>query len=70
MFYGRIYASEKGFLREAFFVPVFCGSTYSVKRSKFSLKLVVVNLIYDDLWPEFQQASVYPVGNMRIYRKN
>ena len=49
MFYGRIYASEKGFLREAFFVPVFCGSTYSVKRSKFSLKLVVVNLIYDDL---------------------
>ena len=30
MFYGRIYASEKGFLREAFFVPVFCGSTYSV----------------------------------------
>lgn len=21
MFYGRIYASEKGFLREAFFVP-------------------------------------------------
>ena len=49
MFYGRIYASEKGFLRDAFFVPVFCGSTYSVKRSKFSLKLVVVNLIYDDL---------------------
>lgn len=49
MFYGRIYVSEKGFLREAFFVPVFCESTYSVKRSKFSLKLVVVNLIYDDL---------------------
>lgn len=49
MFYGRIYASEKGFLREAFFVLVFCGSTYSVKHSKFSLKLVVVNLIYDDL---------------------
>lgn len=70
MFYGRIYASEKGFLREAFFVPVFCESTYSVKRSKFSLKLVVVNLIYDDLWPKFQQTSVYPVGNMRIYRKN
>lgn len=70
MFYGRIYASEKGFLREAFFVPVFCGSAYSVKRSKFSLKLVVVNLIYDDLWPKFQHISVYPVGNMRIYRKN
>ena len=39
MFYGRIYASEKGFLREAFFVPVFCGSTYSVKRSKLEFNL-------------------------------
>lgn len=49
MFYGRIYASEKGFRGKPFLCPVFCGSTYSVKRSKFSLKLVVVNLIYDDL---------------------
>lgn len=46
MFYGRIYASEKGFPREAFFVPVFCGNTYSVKRSKFSFfRLIFMNLI-------------------------